>query len=166
METRKLLPHDPQFLTMNCLPLDYDPNAPVPTRWLAFLEEIWPNDKSAQRCLQEKVGYFLTPDNRLQKLFIIVGPKRGGKGTIVFVLSKLIGRENVVYPTLKSMAGEFGRWPLIDKKLAIIADARLGPQTDAHAVAEHLLSIQLQHLVPACGGGDDFVRIGGPDEGL
>ena len=39
------------------------------------------------------------------------------------------------------MAGEFGRWPLIGKMLAVVADARLGSKADVHAVAEQLLSI-------------------------
>jgi putative DNA primase/helicase len=139
--TRELLPHDPHFFTMNCLPLEYDPAAPKPSRWLKFLEEVFPRDEEAEDCLQEMFGYLLTAHTRQHKLFLLVGPKRGGKGTIVFVLSELLGPENVVYPTLKSLTGEFGRWPLIDKKLAVIADARLGPKADAHAVAEHMLSI-------------------------
>jgi putative DNA primase/helicase len=57
------------------------------------------------------------------------------------VLSALLGEENIVSTTLKSLATEFGRWPLIDKKLAVMPDARLGPKADAHALAEHLLSI-------------------------
>jgi putative DNA primase/helicase len=141
IKTRQLLPHDPLFFTMNCLPLEYDPSAPQPKRWLDFLTELWPEDEEAKDCLQEIFGYLLTADTRQHKLFLLVGPKRGGKGTIVFVLGELLGKDNIVFPTLKTMAGEFGRWPLIDKKLAVIADARLGPKADAHAVAEQLLSI-------------------------
>jgi putative DNA primase/helicase len=70
---------------------------------------------------------------------LIVGPRRAGKGTIVWLLEQLLGKENIAYQTLASMAGEFGRWPLIDKKLAVVSDARLSKNTDA--VAEHLLSI-------------------------
>jgi putative DNA primase/helicase len=141
LETRELLSRDPHFFTTNCLPLDYDPNAPEPQRWLQFLHELWPEDQDAKNCLQEIFGYALTHDTQQHKLFCLVGPKRAGKGIIASILTELLGRENVVYPTLKSMAGEFGRWPLIDKQLAIIADARLGPKADAHAVAEQLLSI-------------------------
>ena len=65
----------------------------------------------AQECLHEIAGYGLTADTSQQKIFLIVGPKRGGKGTIVWVLRQLLGPENVVAPTLKSMTGEFGRWP-------------------------------------------------------
>jgi putative DNA primase/helicase len=39
------------------------------------------------------------------------------------------------------MAGEFGKWPLIDKTLCAVTDARLGARTDTAAVAETMLSI-------------------------
>ena len=143
LETRKLLPHNPGFFTTTCLPIEFDPKAPEPARWLQFLEELWPGVTvpAEELTLQEIFGYLVTPDTRQQKIFLIFGPKRAGKGTISFVLEELIGKESVVYPTLSSMSGEFGRWPLIDKKLAIIADARLGSKTDTQQVAEQLLSI-------------------------
>jgi D5 N terminal like/Family of unknown function (DUF5906)/Toprim domain len=151
LRTRKLLPHDPRFFSMMAMPLDYDPDAPKPTRFLKFLEELWPTDieddekraanKGSQRCLMEIIGYLLTSDTSQQKIFLIVGPTRSGKGTIVWVLRKLLGAESVGVVTLRSMIGEFGRWPLIDKTLAVITDARLSPNADAHTVTEHLLSI-------------------------
>jgi putative DNA primase/helicase len=147
LETRELATHDPLFFATNCLPLDYDPAAPKPKRFRQFLEELWPADENdewdreEEDTLQEIFGYLLTSDTRQQKIFLITGPKRGGKGTIVFVLEHLLGKDNVVYQTLSSIAGEFGRWPLIDKKLAVVADARLGSRTSTSGVAETLLSV-------------------------
>ena len=107
LKTRELLPHDPQFFTMNCMPLEYDPDAPQPRGWLKFLEDLWPTtdparkaaNEMAKQCLMEIIGYLLTPDTSQQKIFLIVGPKRGGKGTIVWVLRQLLGSENIVAPT-------------------------------------------------------------------
>jgi putative DNA primase/helicase len=42
---------------------------------------------------------------------------------------------------MSGLASHFGLATLINKRCAIISDARLGPQTNAHAVAERLLSI-------------------------
>jgi putative DNA primase/helicase len=72
---------------------------------------------------------------------MIVGPKRSGKGTIGRVLTAIVGKSNVANPTMASMTGEFGLWPLIDKLLAIISDARVGKRADPSIVAERLLSI-------------------------
>jgi putative DNA primase/helicase len=141
LETSQLAQHDVHFFTLNSLPIHYDPEAPEPVNWYNFLEQLWPEDEDAERCLQEIFGYLLTADTRQQKLFLIVGPKRAGKGTITSVLVQLLGKENIAFPTFRSLAGEFGRWPLIGKSLAVIADARLGSKADVHAVAEQLLSI-------------------------
>ena len=147
LKTRQLQPHTPSFFTTNCLPLDYDLDAPKPKRWLQFLEELWPADKEgkydfeAEETLQEIAGYLLTSDTAQQKIFLIIGPPRSGKGTIVYALVGLLGKDNCVFPTLSSMSGEFGRWPLIDKKVAFITDARISSRADTHKIAELLLSI-------------------------
>jgi hypothetical protein len=140
IETRELLPHSPHFFNVNCLPFDYDPSAPCPKLWLTFQHQLWPNDEDGQSTLQEIFGLMLTADTRYQKIFMIVGPKRSGKGTIGRVLTALLGKENVVNPTLASLNTNFGLSPLIDKRVAIIPDARLAPHTNAHTV-ERLLSI-------------------------
>jgi putative DNA primase/helicase len=111
---------------------------------MKFLRELWPDDlddKQARLTLQEIFGLLLTPDTRHQKIFMLVGPKRSGKGTIGRLLTALLGKENVANPTLASLSSHFGLAPLIDKRAAIISDARLGPQTNAHTVAERLLAI-------------------------
>jgi putative DNA primase/helicase len=72
---------------------------------------------------------------------MIVGPKRSGKGTIARVLRGLVGLENTAGPTLASLGTNFGLWPLLDKTLAIISDARLSGRSDAAVIVERLLSI-------------------------
>jgi putative DNA primase/helicase len=91
--------------------------------------------------LQELFGLLLTTDTKYQKLFLLVGPKRSGKGTIARVLKTLIGEENVCAPTLAAMSTNFGLQPLIGKLLAIIGDARLSGRVDGHLITERLLSI-------------------------
>src|SRR5262249_501472 len=49
LDTRELLPHDPNFFTANCLPLDYDPQAPKPKQWLRFLAQLWPEYEDEER---------------------------------------------------------------------------------------------------------------------
>jgi putative DNA primase/helicase len=143
--TRRLMPHTPDFFNVNCLPFDYDPGAPTyPNKWMKFLREVFPDDedgKQARLTLQELFGLMLTPDTRQQKIFLLIGPKRSGKGTIGRVLTGLLGKDSVASPTMSGLASHFGLASLIDKRCAIISDARLGPQTNAHTVAERLLSI-------------------------
>ena len=100
LPTRNLLPLTPAFFAVNALTFDYQPNAPAPTEWLAFLKTLWPNDQAAMDALQEVFGLLLTGDTSYQKIFMIIGPKRSGKGTIARVLGWLLGAANVCSPTL------------------------------------------------------------------
>ena len=141
LPTRELIPHTPAFFGLNSVGYPYDPQATEPTEWLRFLDSLWGNDKESINTLQELFGLLLTPDTTHQKAFLIVGPKRSGKGTIARVLTGLLGQENVAGPTLNSLTQNFGVAPLIGKPLAIISDARLGGRADSQVVAERLLSI-------------------------
>jgi hypothetical protein len=88
LPARMLLPHTPSFFTYNALDFAFEREAPEPQQWLEFLDQLWPNDREAVHTLQEVFGYCLTADTRQQKAFLIVGPKRSGKGTIARVLSR------------------------------------------------------------------------------
>jgi putative DNA primase/helicase len=55
------------------------------------------------------------------------------------VVRNLVGPENVASPTIASLGTEFGMAPLIDKRVAIIEDARVSAQSSV--IAERLLTI-------------------------
>jgi putative DNA primase/helicase len=139
--SRKLLSHTPEFFTLNAVPFSYQPNAAAPREWLLFLASLFGNDAGAINVLQEIFGYCLSFDTQQQKMFLIVGPKRSGKGTIARVLTSLLGPENVANPTLASIQTNFGLSPLIGKPLAIFPDARLGGRADQQVIVERLLSV-------------------------
>ncbi len=141
LPTREILPHSPALFTTNALDFAYDLDAPKPCGWLAFLNSIWPTDPDAIATLQEIFGLLLTGNTRHQKAFLIVGPKRSGKGTIARILSQLLGPANVCGPTLNSLAQNFGLAPMIGKRLAIISDARLSGGADQQTIAERILTI-------------------------
>src|SRR5262249_45214659 len=100
-----------------------------------------PDDRESIETLQEIFGLCLTPETRHQKAFLLVGPKRAGKGVIARILIALVGQCNAVSPTLASLGERFGLAPLIGKLVAVISDARLGAKTDQHAIAESILRI-------------------------
>jgi putative DNA primase/helicase len=139
--TRTLRPASPAYFVHNALEFDYDPHAPQPAEWFRFLESIWPDDFQQWDTLAEWFGYLLTLGTGQQKILMLVGPKRSGKGTIGRVLTALVGAANTCAPTLANLGTHFGLQGLIGKQLAIVSDARLGVKTDAAAVAENLLRI-------------------------
>jgi putative DNA primase/helicase len=131
----------PQFFSQVALEFDFDAKAPQPIEWLKFLDTVWPDDSESTDTLQEWFGYCLLPDTSQQKILMMHGPKRGGKGTIARVLRKLIGEANVANPKMSSLGTEFGLSGLLGKTLAILADARLTKRGDTQAIIETLLSI-------------------------
>lgn len=137
----RLCPHTPRFFSGNVLPYDFNPAAPRPAEWLAFLERLWPDDPQVVEALQAWFGCCLTTDTRQQKILMVVGPRRSGKGTIARVLRQLVGEANVCGPTLAGLGTNFGLQPLLGKSVAVISDARLSGRTDAAIVTERLLSI-------------------------
>src|ERR1700722_3095454 len=141
LPTRRQLPHTPPFLKHNAVDYAYQPNAPEPQQWLAFLDQVWPDDPESISTLQQISGYLLTSDTSQQKSALIIGPKRSGKGTIARVMARLVGPHNCVSPTLASLGERFGLAPLIGKSLAIVSDARLSGRADQQIIVERLLSI-------------------------
>ena len=136
-----LLPHSPNWFSGICLPYDFDPAARCP-RWEKFLkEELWAGDPESTRALQQWAGYLLSGQTNLQKILMIIGPKRSGKGTVARIFAALLGKENVAGPTLAGLGTNFGLQSLLGKPLAIISDARLSGRVDQATIVERLLSI-------------------------
>src|SRR5262249_9626887 len=112
-----------------------------PTAFLTFLGDVLGHDAEAIDALQEWFGYVLSPATRLQKMLLLVGPPRSGKGTIARILAELVGPDCVAGPTLSSLATNCGLEPLIGSPLAIVSDARFGRRSDHPAVVSRLLAI-------------------------
>lgn len=138
--SRRLLPHTSSYFNVNSLPFGWDDEGVCPT-WARFLGEAFQGDPESVDTLQEMMGYLLTADTSQQKMFLICGPKRSGKGTIGRVIGALVGKANMASPTLGSLTSNFGLQPLIDKLVALIPDARVGGQTNTQAIVERLLMI-------------------------
>ena len=141
IESMRFIPHTPAIFNTSALPYDYDPNAPEPEAWNEFLYSIWDEDVLSIDFLRQWFAYCLTNKADKQKIMLLIGPMRSGKGTIAKVLTELLGVGNIANPTLTSLYSQFGLEPLIDKKLAIIPDARLSGRSDQAVIVERLLSI-------------------------
>lgn len=146
LPTGKVIHPTPLLFAINALEFDHDPKAKAPATWLNFLEQLWGDDLEQIELVQDWFGYSLTADTRQQKMLLLVGPRRSGKGTIARVLAKLVGTTNVCGPTTSSLAGPFGLQPLLGKSLAIISDARFTGR-DLPIVVERLLCISGEDAV-------------------
>lgn len=143
LETGRLYPKSPFLFATSGSSATFDPTATCP-EWEKFQVSIFTDDDGVTdwesiRLLQMWVGYLLTLDTSQQKILLLLGPRRSGKGTIARTVTALLGDGNVAAPTLSSLQGPFGLASLVGKSLAIVGDARVGK--DPATVTERLLSI-------------------------
>lgn len=141
--TDSLMPLTPRFFTRNGLTFDYDPNAPEPEHWLNFLESIWPLPEGQPNhdALQEIMGHLLTGDSKYQKVFMLVGPPRAGKGTITRVITAMCGEGNVAEQSAHDLGENFGMANLVGKQVLIVPDLRLDRSSKTGKIMELLLNI-------------------------
>ena len=134
-----LHPHTPRWFSGNVLSFDFDPPANCPS-WLEFLAQTLGDDELID-LLQRFMGLLLTSDTSYQKILLMVGPPRSGKGTICRVIQCVIGEHACTSPSLSSLASDFGLWPLCEKTVVICPDAHLGRNTDTTRVLEMIKAI-------------------------
>jgi putative DNA primase/helicase len=121
--------------------IDFDPEAPEPVEWLAFLRSLWPDDQASVNCLQEWFGYLISAETAHQKILFLHGVSRSGKGTIGRVLRGLLGPGQVAPAGMGDFGTRFGLESLVGKSVAIVPDARLSKRTDQAPIVEKMLSI-------------------------
>jgi len=139
VNTRTTTPHSPTWFATWSLPYSYEPAAPAPAAWLAFLKSLWPDDDETIHMVQEWMGYLVSGRTDQQKAMLLVGPKRSGKGTILRTAAKLVGTVNTTSLTLQGLTTQFGLQDAIGKALIAVGDARLSGNTAT--LVERLLSI-------------------------
>jgi len=143
----ELQPADKSFFNRTVLPFNYQPDALCPV-WEKFLDDCFPGEEDQKRECQKMFGYLLTNSNAFQKIFVLRGAPRSGKGTMMNVLKGMIGSENVGTPALHSLDGRFAFEPLYDKPLIIIPEAN---EQDSRKVTGAMVD-----LLKGVSGGDAF----------
>src|SRR5204862_5645594 len=94
LRTLELKPATPRYFTTVATTFDFNDKAPKPERWFGFLDSIWRDDPESVSMLQEWFGYCLSADTSQQKILLLLGPTRAGKGMVSRILTELVGREN------------------------------------------------------------------------
>lgn len=103
--TGKLFPHDPAALSTVQLPVDYDPSAECP-KFDKWLKQVL--DPDSVELVWEFIGYMLMSGNPLQRAVLLVGLGGNGKGTLLRVLTHIIGSHNISNVTLHDIVeGKF-----------------------------------------------------------
>lgn len=136
----KLVEHTPENGGRYVLGFEYDPEAKCPT-WERCLSEWFPDVEDERKVLlRQWFNYILTGREDIEKIMMMIGVQRGGKGTTIKVMQYLLGDDNYSTPTMSSFASEFGLQGSIGKKVMFLSDAHL-PTRDRSTIMDRLKSI-------------------------
>lgn len=117
LDERRFVPE--KELCLNRLPVEYQPDAPAPTKWLEFLDGLLiPEDILT---LQEYLGYLLIPSTKAQKMLVMTGKGGEGKSRIGLLLKKLFGEASHSESILRIETNRFASANL-EYKLVMVDD--------------------------------------------
>jgi len=114
-KTGELTPHSPDALLTIKIPVTFNPKARCPGV-IRFLGEVLrPTDVSL---VQEFIGYCLYHGYPYQKAFMLLGAGANGKGTLLRLIKRLLGKDNVVATSLQVIGEHKYAKARLDGKLA------------------------------------------------
>ncbi|KKN79124.1 hypothetical protein LCGC14_0343120 [marine sediment metagenome] len=132
----------PELFSLTCCPYDFDPDARS-----EFVEDFMSetfDDSESVSLVWEWIGYMMTTDIGFEKIMLLHGAPRSGKGTILDMWAGMMGKENCSAMTLEQLTGSFGLEPLVGKLACMFGDVR-NPQAK-------ILSKALELMLQVAGG--------------
>jgi len=116
-----VLAHNEEYYSTIRIPYNYNKAASCDL-WLKTLNEIMEGDLQKIELLQEFFGYCLVADNDQKKGLLLLGDTDTGKSTILFILTDLLGEENVSNVPLQYLPNPQYTPLMINKMVNIDAD--------------------------------------------
>jgi len=98
-----MLPHDPQYIFINQIPWDYDSTKDCPLIKEFISQVIYSRDIPT---LQEAFGFCFLRVYTLRSAFLFLGGGANGKGIMVELLSRMLGRGNFSTRKLHDLADD------------------------------------------------------------
>lgn len=124
LATRELLPHSPDHHFTTSLPFDWTPDAPEPTLVTDWLMEVLEGHADRVQLIRAFINAVVVGRPDLQRFLEIVGYGGTGKGTLIRLITALVGSEAVHSTQLKQLEeNRFESANIFGKKLVVISDA-------------------------------------------
>ena len=121
IETWQFEPHAPENCLLSVMPTKYDPEQDAPV-FSKFITEVLGDDDNI-RAVEEMMGYCLVDDFWIHKSFMFFGEGANGKGTLIWTIAALLGRENVANIPLQELeTNRYAKAELYGKKANFYAD--------------------------------------------
>lgn len=120
--SQKMYDHSPEYLSINQIPHEYDPEAAYEgTVAEQFFQGLFP-DTQDREMFFAFAGYCMTLDTRLQKFMVVLGVPGSGKSTAINMLVEAVGVDNASCITLQDLNERFTPTELLGKLLNACAD--------------------------------------------
>lgn len=110
----------PEYFCHFRIPYNYDKNAKCP-QFIAFLNDIFENDKERIKLVQEIMGASLYYCKCMPKLIVFLGDGSNGKSVLASVIKNMLGVNNVSSIALDQLSGNRFAKQNLDKKLLNIS---------------------------------------------
>ncbi len=114
LTTLELIPHSPDIVFLNKLPVEYIPDAPEPKMFLDALSRTFEGVETQIPTLQEIFGYCLYRRYPIAAVFFLLGDGKNGKSVVLKILTAMLGDENTSGLTLSDMAQPKNEHVLMD----------------------------------------------------
>jgi P4 family phage/plasmid primase-like protien len=147
----ELYDHPPLYPAMIQVPHEYDPDAPPPTRFNTWLMSMLGNDQAKYDTILQAIGLSLTTDVGFQKIIILKGPPKAGKGTLLNIVVEIVGHENVSQVSLHRLARRFGTSGILHKLVNVFYDLNTGKDVENEENIKVLIDEYIDYEVK---GGD------------
>ena len=136
--SKRMIPHDPKYKATNQIPHEYDPEGQLKgttvQEWLLFIG----NTPEDIEMLCQFSGLCLTRDTRQQKFLILNGEGGTGKSTVIRMIEKMIGTENISNISLNQLTQRFQAFGLMGKLLNSCADLEIDALSDTSILKKAL----------------------------
>lgn len=99
--TGELIAHSPKILTLNRLPVKFDPKARCPRILKFFSQVLRPRDIFT---LLQFLGYCLLKNSKYEKSLVVVGSGDNGKSVLLDLSETFLGLGNVSHVSLKDLS--------------------------------------------------------------
>jgi P4 family phage/plasmid primase-like protien len=131
VKKKKIYPHTPTILSINQVPMRYDPNGDHGSgnEIEKFLKFAIPNDDDREMLL-EYIGLCCSIDTSQQKMLVICGEGGTGKSTVINLIQKLIGKRNISNVSMNKLQDNFQAIRMMGKLLNSCADLEIDALDD------------------------------------
>ena len=123
-----------RIICLNPLPIDYNPEAPIPELWINFLHTLFFDEDIP--CFQEFWGNMLVPHTKAQAMLMAIGNGGEGKSVLKPVLLSILGDNMTSEKFHKIETDRFALASLSGKLLALDEEMMLGELPSTEVIKE------------------------------